>query len=229
MTDVIILAAGRGSRLMPLTEDKPKAMVKVNDKPIIGWTLDCLNSDDINNVYIVTGYHEGTLKSYIKYNYGDMNIKFIHQKELTGTADAVYLAKDYIKEDFMVLAGDIVFNEDDLNYLKVCKNSLLYTELYEKLYHYGTMELRGGIVKKIREKSTEPVSNFVNCSAYHFTKDVFRYIPITCIDKRFNERIITNTINLMLEDGYRFRGIPIEYLNEISFPEDIEKIEMRLK
>jgi len=227
--DAIIMCAGRGTRLMPLTEDKPKTMVRIKDKPIIHWILEeLLELDIIDKYYIITGYKEGTLKSYIRYNFGNLNIEYIHQKELTGTADAIYLTKDYINDDFIVLAGDTIFNKDDLRYLTVCSNSILVTERFEKLYEYGTLLMRGGTIKQIHEKSTNPISNFVNCSAYHFTKDIFRYIPMTKVDTRFGERIITNTINLMIEDGYKFRGVPIEYLHEISRPEDIDEVERKL-
>jgi len=190
--------------------------------------MDYLLEIGIDKFYVITGYKEGAIKSYFKYNI-DADVTFIHQKKRTGTADALYLVKDYVSEDFILLAGDTIFDREDLEYLSLCQNSLLYTERYEKLYEYGTMEIRGGRIRRIHEKSTDPISNFVNCSAYHFTKDVFRYIPKTEIDPRFGERIITNTINLMLDDGYRFRGIPIEHLNEISYPEDINIIEERLR
>jgi NDP-sugar pyrophosphorylase family protein len=225
--DVVILAAGKGERLMPLTADKPKAMVEVNGKPIIYWILTTLKKLDINDIYIISGYKEGTLKSYVKFNF-DKNVKFIHQRDRTGTADAVYLARDYIKDNFLVLAGDTIFDLESLKKLIAIPNSLLYTEQNERLYEFGTLLLKHNKIIKISEKSSNPVSNLVNCSAYHFTTNVFRYIKNTLIDERFSERIITNTVNLMMEDDVEFMGIYMKYLNEISYQEDIEKVEARL-
>ena len=224
----VILAAGRGSRLMPLTEDMPKTMVKINGTPIIKWTLDTLKECNIDDVIIITGYKCGTLKSFIKYNIEDMNIKFIHQKKLTGTADAVYLAKNHIKGPFLVLAGDIIFSKGDIKKLMQLRNSLLYTKQKDRLYEFGTLDIAGDNIKYINEKATDPTSNLINCAGYNFTPTVFEFIHKTLIDERFEERIITNTINLMLENHIVFQGIKIKELNEISRIEDIEKVESRL-
>ena len=225
----VVLAAGRGTRLLPLTENKPKSMVEVNGKPIIRWILDSLKECKITDVIIITGYKCGTLKSYIKYNITDMDIQFIHQKKLTGTADAIYLVKDYIKEAFIVLAGDTIFSKNDIMKLRQLRNSILYVEKKDRLYDYGTLDISGNIIKYINEKSTNPTSNAVNCSAYHFTPSVFNFIPKTEVDERFGERIITNTINQMIKNNIYFQGIKIKYFNEISYPEDIEDVEYRLK
>jgi len=224
----VILAAGRGTRLMPLTEDMPKSMVKIKGKPIIKWTLDTLKEVGINDIIIITGHKCATMKSFIKYNVEDMNIKFIHQKKLTGTSDAIYLAKDYVKGAFIALAGDIIFSKGDIRKLMQLRNSLLYTKQKDRLYEFGTLDIAGNIVKCINEKATNPTSNLINCSGYHFTPTVFEFIHRTLIDERFEERIITNTINLMIENHVVFQGIKVKELNEISHIEDIEKIENRL-
>ena len=83
-------------------------------------------------------------------------------------------------------------------------------------------------IKHINEKSTKPTSNKVNCGAYHFTTEIFDYIEKTPIDSRFGEKIITNSINLMIDDAIVFRGIYIDKLNEISRVEDIEKVERNI-
>ena len=181
----------------------------------------------IENIYIICGYREGVLKNYFKFNI-DRPVKFIHQTEQTGTADAIYLAKDYIQDDFIVLAGDTIFFDKDIQKLMKCKNSILLVEKQDRLEEYGTTELLGNSVICIHEKSTTPVSNLVNCSAYHFKKNVFDYIPETFVDERFGERIITNTINLMIETCIRFKANKIETLLEISYPKDIEEVEEEL-
>ena len=225
--DAIILAAGHGKRLLPLTESIPKALVKVKGKPIIQWQIEMLDRLGIDKIYIICGYREGILKNYFKFNI-DRKVTFIHQKEQTGTADAIYLAKNYIDNDFIVLAGDTIFLDEDIEKLMKCKNCLLLTAKYERLQEYGTVELDNNWITHIYEKFIEPKSNLVNCSAYHFKPNIFGYIPNTDVSERFGERIITNTINLIIDDGIRFKGIKINKLLEISYPEDVEKIEKEL-
>ena len=153
----------------------------------------------------------------------------IEQTEPNGTANAIYLAKDYIDSDFLALSGDIIYTEDQLRLLMSQKNSLLCTEMEDRLFEYGTLDLlRGNKIQYINEKSTLPTSKVINCGSYHFTPEVFDYIPKTEIDKRFKERIITNTINLMVKDGIEFVGLPTDYHNEITYKEDIKIIGNRL-
>lgn len=229
MTQILILAGGKGTRLKPLTDNIPKCLVKVNGKPIINHIIDNIENKP-DTIYISNGYKSKALRSS---NLG-WNTFHIEQRKIEGTASAIMIAREYIKEDFIVLSGDIIYQPNEINKLLQINNSLLYTEMNERLYEYGTLEIRNLIeyeedyISWIHEKSTNPVSNFVNCGAYHFDTNVFEYIEKTGYDERFNERIITNTINLMIKDGIEFKGIPIDYLNEISYPKDIEKVEKRL-
>jgi len=221
---VVIMCAGKGRRLLPLTENKPKCMVEVNGKAIIDYILEVLDNLKLKDIIMITGYKEDVLKAYLK----DRDIHFITQKEITGTSDAIYLCKDFIDDDFVVLSGDIVYDEMDVSRLVDTENSILYTDMETDLYEYGTFDMSYGKLNYIYEKSTDPVSNFVNCGAYHFSKDIFKYIPKTEYDPRFNERIVTNTINLMIDDGYEFSGIYIHRHNEISRPSDIEDVERHI-
>jgi len=231
--DFVIMAAGRGSRLMPLTKDKPKCLVEVNGKPIIKHIYDniCKNISK-PNLYIICGYKKKVLIDYCYKN--KIDAEFIYQNRLDGTANAIFMTNPYIKEDFVVLSGDIIYSAEEIKKLMDNKNSLLYTEMNDRLYEYGTMEIRelvgydGYYVTRINEKSTEPISNFVNCGAYHFDLDIYEYIAETEYDQRFAEKIITNTIGLMVKDGILFKAIQIDSLNEVSYQKDIIKVENRL-
>jgi len=77
-------------------------------------------------------------------------------------------------------------------------------------------------------KKNKPVSNHVNCNGYNLPVDVFNYIEKTGYDKRFNEKIITNTIDLMINVGFKFVGLKIESLDEVTRIKDIKKLEKRL-
>lgn len=228
MIDVCIMCAGSGKRLLPHTAKKPKAMIKILEKPIIHWIFDSLEELDIGYVYLITGYRYNIIEPYVKTNI-DSYVRVVRQKKRTGTADAINLVKDMVGDEFIVLAGDTIFNSEDLKKLADWENSLLYTYQEEKLHEFGTLDLNKNYIRHINEKSTEPTSNLVNCSAYHFNKDMFEYIPKTSVDKRFGERIITNTINLMIDDGYKFGGIRIKELNEVTRSKDIKIIERRLE
>jgi len=232
MTDVVILCAGQGKRLKPLTIDKPKPMIDVGGKPIIHWIFDALKDFNIERYIVVTGYRSNILESYIK-TYIDLPVIFQRQYEYSGTSDAIALVEDLVSNDFIVLAGDTIFLKEDLEKLYKVPNSLLYTKQTERLHEYGTLCLDDikydySSILHIFEKDTKPISNYVNCSAYHFDKRIFKFIKETPIDNRFREKIITNSINLFIDADNMFKGIYIEKLLEITYPKDIKIVEKEL-
>ena len=105
----IILAAGRGKRLKSLTENIPKCLIKINDNTILDRQVEILFRNGINEIIIVTGYRYQLIKNHIN----NKNIKIIVNDKFT-ELDALYstwLAKKYIKSDFLLLYGDLVFDE----------------------------------------------------------------------------------------------------------------------
>jgi glucose-1-phosphate thymidylyltransferase len=228
MYDVVIMCAGYGKRLGKLTDDKPKAMIELKGKPIISWLYDNIKKvDDIGYIYLISGYRYNILEPYVK-TYIDSHIRFRKQNPVNGTANAISLVENFVSEEFIVLAGDTIFNSSDIKKLVDKNNSLLYTEQKDRLYEFGTLDFNGDLITHINEKSSKPTSNLVNCSAYHFDSRIFRYIRDTPIDNRFNEKIITNSVNMMIDDNITFSGIKIDKLLEVSYPEDIEEVEKEL-
>jgi glucose-1-phosphate thymidylyltransferase len=210
-------------------------MVELKGKPIINWLYDNLTKvPGIDYIYIVSGYRYNILEPYVK-TYLDPNIRFIRQQLVNGTANAISLLENKISKEFMVLSGDTIYKQDDLKMLVKYNNSLLYTERNIRLYEFGTLDLgvpsnpgEGFKIKYINEKSSRPTSNLVNCGAYHFDYRIFKYIKETQEDPRFREKIITNSINLMIDDGIEFRGLYMDKLLEVSYPEDIKEVETEL-
>ena len=222
----VILAAGKGKRLMPLTRDIPKCMVNICGTPIIEWNVRALERNGIKDIIIVYGYKGNVIKDYfMNAKNCNINIEFIEQSSLTGTADAIDLVKENIDDDFIVLAGDTIFFDQYIRKLFDKSNSLLYTWHYKDLEEYGTIELEKDeeTIINIHEKHTNPVSEKVNISGYHFTPTIFDYIDKTPMNK--GERPITDTINEMIKDGYKFYGTEVKDWNHISYPYDVERIE----
>ncbi len=112
MNTAIILAAGRGSKLWPYGETWAKAALPIANRPLIQWQMDALSLAGINNTVVVTGHLGGQVLSAIGQQ---SNIQYVEQKKQSGTADALLLALSFVKdEEFLVLYGDVLFNEEDL-------------------------------------------------------------------------------------------------------------------
>jgi choline kinase len=112
---MIILAAGEGTRLRPLTNDKPKCMVKYQDKPIIDYILDVAKECEIENIAIVNGYKKEVLEEYLS----EEKLIFYTNKEFDSTnmVSTLFCAKDFMDDDIIVSYADIVYKKEVLEKL----------------------------------------------------------------------------------------------------------------
>ena len=109
---VVIMAGGKGTRLKEITKDEiPKPMVKVLGKTILEHQIDVLKKNDLKDIIIIVGYLGEKIKHYFKdgKDFG-VNITYIDEHEPLGTAGSFYYVKNYVKEDFILLFGDIIFD-----------------------------------------------------------------------------------------------------------------------
>lgn len=222
--DFVILAAGEGKRLKPITLNKPKCMVRINDKSIIHHNIEVINEvDSTARIIIIMGYKSDILYRHCR---GCRGYKIYKEQPIrNGTASAIYLTKDIVDDNFVVISGDTWIEENYIRRLIRHPNSLLYVERNDKLEQYGTLDMEDNLITKINEKESNPTSNRVNAGLYHFTKDIFKSIERTECDNRFNERIITNSINKYIQDGNKFYGYKINRMLEVTVPSDIKEVE----
>lgn len=116
----VILTAGVGSRIRPLTNTKPKPLLPVKNKTILGSALASLEEVGISNIIIVTGYREKQIKDYTKKEFPHLNIKFVTNKvyDKTNTGYSLMLTKDLVgDDDFIKFDGDVVFETEVLRSL----------------------------------------------------------------------------------------------------------------
>jgi len=104
----VILAAGRGKRMEELTEELSKPLLKVGDKTLLSGIIDTLPPSAVEEIIIIIGYLGEKIKEHCRKYYSDRKIIFVEQKELSGTAGAVLLARPYIREGerFAIIYGD---------------------------------------------------------------------------------------------------------------------------
>ncbi|MBN2782743.1 MAG: phosphocholine cytidylyltransferase family protein [Campylobacterales bacterium] len=111
----IILAAGQGSRLRPLTNDKPKCMVEYKNKSIIDYILTSMNSCNLSNITIVDGYKKEVLEDYLK----EKNISFYTNENYNSTnmVSTLFCAKEFMDDDLIISYADIVYDKKILQKL----------------------------------------------------------------------------------------------------------------
>ena len=205
----VLLAAGEGVRLMPITATRPKHLIKVGGKPILQFCLEAVKKAGIDEAVIVTHYMGESIRSY----FGDgaklgLKLSYVEQKAVLGTGNAAEAAEPYVDGDFILIYGDLLFGQDAvkdvLSQFKSGKTAAVMgvVPVY-KPESYGIIEQdKEGKVKRIVEKPVagKAPSNLANAGVYVFSHDVFSKIKQTKKSIR-GEWELTDAITMLAQEG----------------------------
>jgi glucose-1-phosphate thymidylyltransferase len=232
----VILAAGEGTRLRPLTEDKPKGMVEVDGQPIITHCLEQLADLGTDEFILVVGY----MKEEIIEHYGDafegIPITYTHQREQKGLAHALLTVEDHIDDDFMLMLGDNIFSANLQDVIRRQQEdradaAFLVEEVpWENADRYGVCETNPyGEITDVVEKPDDPNSNLVMTGFYTFSPAIFSACRLVQPSNR-GEYEISEAIDLLIRSGRTIDAIPIDgWRIDIGYPEDRDEAEQRLE
>ncbi|MBU0456807.1 MAG: sugar phosphate nucleotidyltransferase [Nanoarchaeota archaeon] len=225
----IILAAGKGTRMLPLTENVPKVLVEVNRKPFLYYVIENLKKAGFDEFGIIVGYLKEKIAEFIESN--GINATLIEQKEQLGTGHAVMQAKDFCNdENFIVLGGDNLFSEDDLIMMNNNDefNYIFGKEISGDLSKYGILITKNNKLIKIVEKPTSFVGNMVNIGLYKFTPDIWDALDKISLSER-GEYELTDAISILAREGkvnvLKLKG----YWLDLGCKEDIPEVENFIK
>jgi glucose-1-phosphate thymidylyltransferase len=212
---VVIPAAGAGKRLFPHTFTKPKPMVYIAGKPIIGHILDRMVDVRPTEIILIVGYKKEQIISYIDRNYSNLfNIRYVNQNEQLGLGHSIYVAREFICDSkIMIALGDMIFKAGYSEFLKKqfinsdCSGSIGVREVDDPT-KYGIVELDGKYIKRLEEKPAHPSSNLAIAGVY-LIKDTHILIPIIgkMMEKGQHNRgeyQLTDALQEMVIQGYRF-------------------------
>ncbi|MCX6775858.1 MAG: sugar phosphate nucleotidyltransferase [Candidatus Micrarchaeota archaeon] len=216
----VILVAGEGKRLKPLTHTRPKCMIPVAGKPILCHVLENLKNAGIVDVVIVVNY----LRHKIIDEFGNgskigMRIKYAVQENMRGTADAFLAAEDMIDDTFVGIAGDIITESSAIKKLISSHDSEMTIGLkkVDDVSNYGVAELERGKIVKFEEKPKTRRSGLANCSMYVMNESLFSKMKSLRLSKR-GEYEITDLIKMLASKGHA-RGVELtEYWQDLGVP-----------
>lgn len=197
----VILSAKKKDSLFPFCETKPTGMMPVGGEPLVKRMINQLQGAGVEDVYIVANHLEEQFEEEFN-EYTNVNI--LHQEELTGTAEAVNTA-NFIEDDFIVINGDVVVEDQDIEKLinRHKSNKATATVLatdQEKPEKFGVLRIKNDEIIEVQEKPEEPESPLINTGIYVYDPVIFDYIE----DLGEDETSITDALNSLLEH-YRAR------------------------
>lgn len=203
----VVLAAGEGVRLQPVTSTRPKHLIKVGGKPILEHCLNALKACGIDEALIVVHYMADAIRRY----FGDgksfgLKIEYVEQKAVLGTGNAVSVVEPYVKDDFLLVYGDLLFAVEGVKnvvnlYEKEKPAATMAVVAVENPENYGILELEEEkYVRRIIEKPKreEAPTNLANAGMYVFSTEIFEKIKETSASAR-GEWEITDAISLLLK------------------------------
>ena len=204
----IILCAGKGTRLRPLTHTSAKHLIPIANKPVLFYAIEAIRDCGINDIGVIIGETGEDIKNGLKDGgkWG-VNISYIEQKEALGLAHAVSVAKDFLGEEkFLMYLGDNLLKNGVENYAdKFVQGNynafVLLTEV-DNPKQFGVAEVEKGRVVRVVEKPKEPVSNLALIGVYFFDKNVHQAIKSIKPSAR-GELEITDAIQWMIDKGYK--------------------------
>jgi len=211
----VIMAAGEGKRMHPLTYTRPKVMLPIANKPLLEWNVLNAKQAGLKDFLFIVHYKHDMVRSYFKDGTPwNVNISYVNQGSPLGTGHAISVTEPFV-DDFLVLSGDTVFGVQDIKNIMKTTIGMGVLEVDDPL-QYGVAETQKGNVKKIYEKTQNPSSNMVNAGIYHFNKSIFSYIKQTPKSPR-GEYEITDAINALATEE-QMKALIIKQWRDVVYP-----------
>lgn len=224
ITSAVVLAAGEGERLRPLTHHRPKPMLPAATRPILEYVLDAIVNAGIEDLHIVVGYEHGRVQSHFGHSYRDCPITYHVQRKQVGSGHALLQARDAVDSDFLVVNGDEVFGDSLVKETiaahsadAVCTLAIAESELAA---NYGAVTLKGDRVVKLVEHPDEQSHRLLNAGIYAFGPSIFSEIEST--SRTDGELSLPDAIAQIVDRGGSVRGVMVDGLrSEVTYPWDL--------
>jgi len=221
---VIIPVAGFGTRLRPHTYTKPKPLVNVAGKPILGHILDRLQGLDIDRIVFVVGYLGDQIHEYVESNYRLPTI-YVEQKELLGQAHAIGLTQQYVEGPVLIAFVDTIFEADLSELEHVRSDGVIYTKEVDDPRRFGVVTLADGYIRRFIEKPSQPISNLAVIGLYYVKPYELLFECIDELQQRNlrteGEFYLADALQLMVDRGIRLEAPTVDVWRDCGTPDTV--------
>lgn len=221
---VIIPLAGFGTRLRPHTYSKPKPLVNVAGKPVLGHILDKLVGLDLEEVIFIVGYLGEQIRTYVEANY-HFPTRYIEQKELLGQAHAIWLAREHVQDDVLIIFVDTIFETDLTALSQIDADGVLYVKEVDDPRRFGVVVMDHGRIARLVEKPTTDEHRLAVIGVYYIKDSPWL---MRAIDELMQRRIQTkgefylaDALQLMIDQGARLVPRTVDVWEDCGKPETV--------
>ena len=210
----VILAAGQGTRMGPVTDSTPKPMLPVAGRPLVAHVADAAVDAGATELVVVVGYEADAVRSFFGETYRDVPVTFAVQEEQAGTADAVRAARSELEGAFVVLNGDNLYDAAAIERLFESGPALATYEVMDPS-NYGVVSVADGVVTDIVEKPPNPPTNLANTGAYVFPEAAIDWLAVP--ESERGEHEITDVVAQVI-DEYEVTPVTLERWRDVGRP-----------
>lgn len=207
----VVLAAGEGRRLRPLTKHRPKPMLPAANRPLLEYVLDALVDTGITTIHIVVGYNAARVQDHFGSQYRDTTIEYVHQDKQLGSGHALFQAESSLDGWFLVVNGDQICSPRIITDVMArvdtdesCHAVLGVLER-DELGVYGAVELDDDRVTEFHENPDPGTLRWLNAGVYAFDTEIFEVLNAT--PRREGELPLPDAIGELLQADQTVCGV----------------------
>ena len=212
----VILAAGEGTRLRPLTHGKPKAMLPVANRPVIAHVIDSLLANGIRDIVVVVGYRREYVQRFL--NSLEIPVRVVVQEKQLGTAHALRAAAPEITGDFLVLPGDNYIDAASIARIRGEPCAMLVKE-HPSPSNFGVVVVRNGIVADILEKPEEAPAHTVSTGILSLPEEILGSLA---------KNEIPDALVALIRKGMRMKAVMAAEWMDAIYPWDLLRMNQSL-
>ena len=221
---IIIPLAGFGTRLRPHTYTRPKPLINVAGKAILGHILDKLVDLDIDEIIFIVGWLGDQIEEYVDANYS-FAARYIEQRELKGQAHAINLARDYVEGPTLIIFVDTLFEADLTELERTAADGILYVKEVEDPRRFGVAVVEKGHITRLIEKPDGFEHRLAVIGLYYVKDAAFL---MECIAELLEKGIQTkgeyylaDAFQLMINRGARMEARTLDVWEDCGKPETV--------
>jgi bifunctional UDP-N-acetylglucosamine pyrophosphorylase/glucosamine-1-phosphate N-acetyltransferase len=193
----VVLAAGQGTRMRPLTETVPKPMLPVADRPLAAHTADAAVDAGATELVFVVGYEADAVRAYFGDSYRGVPVAYAVQEDQLGTAHAVSAAREHLDGPFAVLNGDNLYDAGGIASLFAAAPAVAGYRVPNPT-NYGVLSTDDDRTTGIVEKPDDPPSDLANAGAYAFPAEAARWLDVGQSER--GEYEITDVLDRVIDE-----------------------------